>query len=171
MQLARFVERITRNFGEKRLTGAVFHDVAKPYDTAWIDGFLYNSTLLNFPSYIVHKILSYLRGHTFEASFQAAKSSRQVIRAVLAHGGLIHLSSSVCMSTCLNTRITLIQPSKCMIRPSEPRYAADTARQPPESFLNELQRRLREWRIAILWLSDERTKSFKVAIRRTHQEI
>jgi hypothetical protein len=33
LQLARLVERITRNFGEKRLTGAIFLDVAKAFDT------------------------------------------------------------------------------------------------------------------------------------------
>jgi hypothetical protein len=33
LQLARLVERITRNFGEKRLTGAVFLAVAKAFDT------------------------------------------------------------------------------------------------------------------------------------------
>jgi hypothetical protein len=38
LQLARLVERITRNFGEKWLTGAVFFDVAKAFDTVWIDG-------------------------------------------------------------------------------------------------------------------------------------
>jgi len=37
LQLAGLVERITRNFGEKRLTGAVFLDVAKAFDTVWID--------------------------------------------------------------------------------------------------------------------------------------
>ena len=41
LQLACLVERITRNFGEKRLTGAVFLDVAKAFDTVWIDGLLY----------------------------------------------------------------------------------------------------------------------------------
>jgi hypothetical protein len=30
MQLTRLLERITRNFGEKRLTGAVFLDGQKP---------------------------------------------------------------------------------------------------------------------------------------------
>jgi len=54
LQLARLVGRITRNFGEKRLTGAVFLDVAKAFDTVWIDGLLHKLTLLNFPSYIVH---------------------------------------------------------------------------------------------------------------------
>jgi hypothetical protein len=53
LQLARLVERVTRNFCEKRLTGAVFLDVAKAFDTVWIDGLLYKLTLLNFPSYIV----------------------------------------------------------------------------------------------------------------------
>jgi hypothetical protein len=46
-QLARLVERITMNFGEKRLTGAVFLDVAKAFDTGWIDGLLYKLTLVN----------------------------------------------------------------------------------------------------------------------------
>jgi len=64
LQLACLVERITRNFGEKRLTGAVFLDVANAFDTVWIDGLLYKLTLLNFPSYIVHTISSYLRGRT-----------------------------------------------------------------------------------------------------------
>jgi hypothetical protein len=41
LQLARLVERITRNFGEKRLTGAVFLKIAKAFDTVWIDGLLY----------------------------------------------------------------------------------------------------------------------------------
>jgi hypothetical protein len=67
LQLARLVERINRNFGEKRLTGAIFLDVAKAFDTVWIDGHLYKLTLTNFPSYIVHTI-SYLRDRTFEAS-------------------------------------------------------------------------------------------------------
>jgi hypothetical protein len=60
LQLDRLVERITRNFGEKKLTGAAFLDVAKAFDTVWIDGLLYKLTLLNFPSYIVHTISSYL---------------------------------------------------------------------------------------------------------------
>jgi hypothetical protein len=89
LHLARLVERITRNFGEKRLTGAVFLDVAKAYDTVWIYGLLYKLTLLNFPSYIVHTITSYLRSRTFEASFQTATSSRRGMRAGVAQGGLI----------------------------------------------------------------------------------
>jgi len=86
LQLARLVERITRNFGEKKLTGAVFLDVAKAFDTVWIDGLIYKLTLLNFPSYVVHTILSYLRDRTFEASFQTATSSRRGMKAGVAQG-------------------------------------------------------------------------------------
>jgi len=70
--MALLVERITRNFGEKRLIGPVLLEVCKPFDNVWIDGLLYKLTLLNFPSYIVQIISSYLRGRTFEASLQMA---------------------------------------------------------------------------------------------------
>jgi len=86
LQLARLVERITRNFGEKRLTGAVHLDVAKAFDTIWIDGLLYKLMLLKFPSYIVDTISSYLKDRTFEASFQTATSSRRGMRARVAQG-------------------------------------------------------------------------------------
>ena len=56
LKMARFVEKITRNFGEKSLAGAVLFDVAQAFDTAWIDGLLYKFILLNVPSYKVHTI-------------------------------------------------------------------------------------------------------------------
>ena len=97
LQLTRLVERITRDFGGKKLTGAVFLDVANAIDTVWMDGFLYKLTHLNFPSCIVHTISSYLKGRTFEASFQMATSSRRDMRAGLAQGGLLSpLTFSVC---------------------------------------------------------------------------
>ena len=57
LQLARLVDGISRNIGEKRLTGAVFLDVAKAFDTVWIDGLLHMLSLLNFLSYIVNRSL------------------------------------------------------------------------------------------------------------------
>ena len=84
LQLARLIERITRIFGEKRLTGTVFFDVTKAFDTVWIESLLYKLTLLNFPSYIAHTISSYLWGRTFEASCKTATSSRRGMRVVVA---------------------------------------------------------------------------------------
>ena len=146
LQLARLVERITKNFGEKMLIGVVFLDVAKAFGTVGIDGLLYKLTLLNFRSYIVHTISSYLRGRTFEASFQAATSSRRGMRAGVAQGGLI---SPVLFSLYVNDMPSPSHHVELAL------YAEDTAiiatsRNPTllvsylESYLNELQRWLSE---------------------------
>ena len=151
LQLVRLIERITRNFSEKRLTGAVFLNVAKAFDTVWIDGLLYKLTLLNFPSYTVHRIPSYLRDWTFEASFQTATSSRQRMRAGVAQGELI---SPVLFSLYVNH----MPPPSHHVELAH--YVDDTAtiampRKPTllvsylESYLNDLQWWLSEWRIAI----------------------
>jgi hypothetical protein len=66
LQLAHLVERVNRNFDERRLTGAVFLDVAKAFDTVWVKGLLYKLTVLNFPSYLVKTISSYLDCRTFQ---------------------------------------------------------------------------------------------------------
>jgi hypothetical protein len=86
LQLDCLLERIT---GTLAIRGAVFLDVANAFDTVWIDGLLYNLTLLNFPSYVVHTISSYLLVRTFDASFQTATSSRRGMRAGVEQGGLI----------------------------------------------------------------------------------
>ena len=118
LHLARIVERITRNFGDKRLTGTFSLDVAIAFDTVWINGLLRKLTLLNFPSYIVYAMSSYLRGRTFEASFQTATTYSRVMRAAVAQGGFFPLSSSVCMSTtCLHSRTTSSWPSTRTTRP------------------------------------------------------
>jgi hypothetical protein len=89
LQLARLLEKLTRNFGENWLTGAVFLDVTKAFDTVWFDDLLYKLTLLNFPSYIVHTISSYLLDRTFEASFQTAMTSRRGMTTGVTQSGLI----------------------------------------------------------------------------------
>jgi hypothetical protein len=88
-QLARLVEAVSRKFGEKRLTCADFLDVAKAFDTAWLEGLIYKLTSLNFPSYLVKVISSYLLGRTFEASFRKATSNNRRMRAGVAQGGII----------------------------------------------------------------------------------
>jgi hypothetical protein len=149
LQLARLVERITRYFGENMQTGAVFLDVAKAFDTIWIDGLLYKPTPLHFPSYIARTMSSYLRDWTFEASIQTATSSCRVMRAGAAQGGFI---SPILFCVYVNDR-----PSHHV----ELAFYADdttfiaTSREPTllvsylEAYLNDLQRCLTEWRIAI----------------------
>jgi hypothetical protein len=146
LQLASLVQRVTTNFGEKRFTGTVFLDVAKAFDTVWVDGLVYRLTVLNFPSYLVRIITSYLRGRTFEASFQTAASTRLGMRAGVAQGGLI---SPVLFSLYVNDMHIPSRHVELAL------YADDTAiidtfRKPKllvsylESYLSHLERWLKE---------------------------
>jgi len=81
LQLAHLVERITRNFGEKRITGAVFFYVDTAFDIVWIDGLLSKLTIRTFPFCLVQTISLYLRDRTFEAFFQTTTSSVCAMRA------------------------------------------------------------------------------------------
>ena len=88
-QLARLVERVKRNFDEKQLTGAVFFKVAKAFDSVWIEGLIVQLIILEFPSYLMKLITSYVHSRTFETSFQASTSPCHLMRAWVAHGGVI----------------------------------------------------------------------------------
>jgi hypothetical protein len=96
LQLARLVERVNRNFDERRLTGAVFLHVVKAFDTVWVKGLIYRQTVLNFPSYLV-KTVSYLDCGTFQTSFKSTTCTRSVMPAGVAQGGLVTLYSSACV--------------------------------------------------------------------------
>jgi len=125
--------------------------VAKAFDTIWIDCQLYKLTLLNFPSYIVHTISSYLRNRTFEASFQTATSSPRGLRVVVAQGRLI---SPVLFSLYVNDMPPPSHHVELALYPDDTAIIA-TSRKPMlfvsylESYLNDLQPWLSEWRIAI----------------------
>jgi hypothetical protein len=152
LQLARLVERVNRkNFDERRLNGAVFLDVAKAFDTVWVKGLLYRLTVLNFPSYLVKTISSYLDCRTFQTSFQSAKSTRRGMRAGVVQGGLV---SPVLFSLYANDIPT---PSRHvqLAQYSDDTALAATSRSPSllvgylEEYLGRLERWLRDWRIAI----------------------
>jgi hypothetical protein len=151
LHLTRLVERVTRNFGEKRLSGAVFLDVAQTFDTVWVDGLVYKLTVLNFPSYLLRIITSYLSGRTFEASFQTATSSRRGMRAGVAQGGII---SPVLFSLYVNDMPIPSRRVDLFIYVDDTAVIA-TSRKPEllvsclESYLSDLERWLKEWKIAI----------------------
>jgi hypothetical protein len=142
---------VTRNFGEKRLTGAVFLDVAKAFDTVWVDGLLFKLATLNFPSYHVKILSSYLHNRTFEAAFLTATSTRRYMRAGVAQGGLV---SPVLFSLYVNDMpvrsrhidLALYEEDTALIVTS--RKSALLNRY-LETYLIYLERWLREWKIAI----------------------
>jgi hypothetical protein len=79
---------VSRNFDEKRLTGAAFLGLSKAFDTVWVDDLLYKLTILNFPSYLVKTIYSYMNSRTFEVSFQRATFTIRRMRPGVAQGGI-----------------------------------------------------------------------------------
>ena len=124
-----------------------FLDVAKAFDTIWIDGFLYKLTLLNFPSYIVHTISSYLRDRTFEAPFQTATSFRRPMRT-----GLIGLMSPVLFSLYVNDMSPPSHHVELALYADDTAFLATSRKllvSYLESYLNDIQRWLSEWRFAI----------------------
>jgi retron-type reverse transcriptase len=151
LQLACFVEGITRNVGEKRLTGAVFLDEAKAFDTVWINGLHYKLILLNISSYIVYSISSYFRDRTFEASFKTATSSRRGMLDGVAQGGLI---SPILFKLYVNDIPSLSHHVELSLYADDTSIIA-TSRKPTllvsylESYPNDLERCLCKWRIAI----------------------
>jgi hypothetical protein len=82
------VERVHRNLDERRLTGAVSLDVAKAFYTVWVED-LYKLTVLNFQSYLVKTISSYLQCRTLQAAFQSATFTCRGMRAGVAQGRIV----------------------------------------------------------------------------------
>jgi hypothetical protein len=129
----------------------VFLDVVKAFDTMWIDGLLYKLTILNFPSYLVHTISSYLRGRTFEASFLLATSSRRGMLTGVAQGGLI---SPVIFCLYVNDLPTPSHHVELALYANNMAVIA-TSRKPTllisylDSYLRDIQRWLSGLRIAI----------------------
>jgi hypothetical protein len=151
LQLARLVERVDRNFDEKRPTSAVFLDVAEAFDTAWVKGIPYKPTILNFQSYLVKTISSFLGCRTSQTSFQSTTPTYRVMRAGVTQDGLVSsgLSSLYVNYTPAPSRHVEI-----------PQYADDTALGATscsplildgflETYLGRLEHCLRDWRITI----------------------
>jgi len=165
LHLARLVEVITRNISVKKPTGAVFMDVTKAFDTVWIDGPLYRLTLLIFPSYIFHTISSYLRGRTFETSFQTAKSSPRGLHAVVAQDVMISpvlfsMNVSDMPSASHHLELALYADDTAIIvMPCKPTLLVSYL----DSCLNDIRRCLSEWRIAIF------SKSNRIIIARVER--
>lgn len=61
MQLARLVNHVTREFNNRKHTGAIFLDIEKAFDTTWHAGIIYKLIKYGFPIYLIFLIASYLK--------------------------------------------------------------------------------------------------------------
>ena len=120
--------------------------MSKAFDNVWMNVLFYKLTLLNFASFIVSTISSFLRGRTFEVSFQTATSFRRDMRAGW-------MDSPALFSLYIKE---MPSPSHVdLVLHADDTAITATFRSPTlllsykESYLNDLQRWLSDWRIAI----------------------
>ena len=79
---------------KKQQTGAIFLNVAKAFNSVWIKGHFFKLTIVEFLSYLVKLIISYLYSCTFMMSFHTASWGQEVTQ-----GESSLLCSSEYMST------------------------------------------------------------------------
>jgi hypothetical protein len=144
--------------------------VAKAFDTVWVKGLLYKLTVLNFLSYLVKRVSSYLGCRTFQTSFQTAMYTRRVMRAGAALGGLL---SPVLFSLYVNDIPTQSRHVE-LAQTADDTALIATSRDPSllvcylEAYLGRLELWLRNGRIAIN-VSKSTAAVFAKAARRVRQ--
>ncbi|GFU12842.1 RNA-directed DNA polymerase from mobile element jockey [Trichonephila clavipes] len=89
-QLLRLTNRVINGFNNGDTTEGAFLDVEKAFDRVWHDGLIFKMIKLNFPSYIIHLINSYLNDRTFQVKILATLSR---IGTVSAENGVLKLTS------------------------------------------------------------------------------
>jgi len=121
LQLAPLLEIVNRNIDERMLTDAVFLDVGKAFDTVWVEGLLYKLTVLNFPSFLVKTISSYIQCRTFKRPSSQSHPHIAACGLGSPRAELIPLCYSACMeTTCRRPLVTLIWHSTRKTRFSWP---------------------------------------------------
>ena len=152
-------------FGERSLTGPVFVDVAKTVNIIWVDSHVQANGPW-FSPISCKTISSYLHDQTFEAPFQTA--TFLTVACWVAWHRVDYFSPRcwVCMSTTYMRHPTMSSwPSTRTTRPPHLVPEVSAACQLPESYLCDIERLLREWRIAIK-VSKSTAKLFSKAGRR-----
>jgi hypothetical protein len=94
VQLAHLVERVNRNVDETRLTGAVFLDLSKAFDTVCVKGLLYKLTISNITSDMVN-IIPYIHLRAFQMAFKSPTPTLLSMLTGVSQGGMPPLCCSV----------------------------------------------------------------------------
>lgn len=141
-QLLRVVEYASTGFEWNQVTGAVFLDISKAFDTVWHDGLVFKLREASVPISMCQLIHSFLRNRNFHAKISTATSSLYDLEAGVPQGSVL--------SPLLYAIYTADIPKS--IRTSLAVYADDTAilarsRQPylATKYLQELVDLLEEW--------------------------
>lgn len=88
-QLARVAEIIEKGFEDKKYTAAGFLDVARAFDTVWLQGLKYKLHHAGLSRYLCAILISYLEERTFSVRINGCYSSTKPIRAGVPQGGIL----------------------------------------------------------------------------------
>ncbi|GFV27857.1 RNA-directed DNA polymerase from mobile element jockey [Trichonephila clavipes] len=149
-QLLRLTNRVINGFNGGDTTGGAFLDVEKAFDRVWHDGLLYKMIKLNFPSYIIHLVNSYLSDRTFQVKILATLSRIGTVSAGSPQGSILSpllyniythdFPNTPTVDVCLFADDAAIIAQACN---------PDMVRRYLQQYLKKLQSWLRKWRIKI----------------------
>lgn len=89
LQLAKLVDKITKNFNINKTTSVLTLDIEKAFDTVWINGLIYKLINYKFSNYIIKIIISYLKNRTIQVKINNSLSDIFAISAGVPQGGLL----------------------------------------------------------------------------------
>ncbi|GFT55630.1 RNA-directed DNA polymerase from mobile element jockey [Trichonephila clavipes] len=96
-QLLRLTNLIIGGYNQNQTTGGAFLDAEKAFDRVWHDGLIFKLIQLNFPSYIIKIINSYLSDRTFQVKIDKTLSRIAPISAGCPQGSILSPSYIACI--------------------------------------------------------------------------
>ncbi|GFU36984.1 RNA-directed DNA polymerase from mobile element jockey [Trichonephila clavipes] len=96
-QLLRLTNLIIGGYNQNQTTGGAFLDAEKAFDRVWHDGLIFKLIQLNFPSYIIKIINSYLSDRTFQVRIDTTLSRIAPIFAGCPQGSILPPSYIACI--------------------------------------------------------------------------
>jgi hypothetical protein len=88
-QLVRIIEESKNSINNKNSTGLVMLDVEKAFDRVWHDGLVYKMIELQFPSYIIRLVNSFLRERSFFVEIAGNQSKINAIPFGVPQGAVL----------------------------------------------------------------------------------
>jgi Reverse transcriptase (RNA-dependent DNA polymerase) len=88
-QALRVVEQITRGFGRREATGALFLDISKAFDKVWHQGLLWKMLNAGISLAMVQLIHSFLRRRSFRVKLPSCRSTSRPILSGVPQGSVL----------------------------------------------------------------------------------
>jgi hypothetical protein len=149
-QLLRVTEYASVGFERKHVTGVVFLDVAKAFDTVWHDELVFKLRESNVPLAMTQLIQSFLEKHSFRAKINDTLSEPHPIEAGVPQGSvlspLLYAAFTADIPKTRNTTLAMYaDDTAIMTRSKQPRLATVHL----QEAANALETWFRRWRIEV----------------------